>query len=174
MQLLGDAAGNPDQRIAEDIKSFIDLTMFICIGVLSSVVSFFSFVFILWGLSAQAPLTLFGVNVAVPGYLVWVAIVYSLGGTLVTHLIGRALIALNFNQQRFEADFRFGLVRVRENAEQIALLQGEPFERGRLLHRFAFVIANWFAIMTRQKRLTFFTTGFSQFAIVLPFFVSSP
>ena len=93
MQLLGDAADNPDQRIAEDIKSFIDLTLYICIGVLSSVVSFFSFVLILWGLSAEAPLILFGVNVAIPGYLVWIALVYSIAGTAVTHLIGRALIA---------------------------------------------------------------------------------
>jgi len=174
MQLLGDAADNPDQRIAEDIRSFIDLTLYICVGILSSVVSFFSFVFILWGLSGEAPLILFGVNVAIPGYLVWIALVYSIGGTLITHLIGRALIRLNFNQQRFEADFRFNLVRVRENAEQIALLEGEPFERQRLLMRFAAVIANWFGIMSRQKKLTFFTASFNQFAIVLPYFVASP
>jgi vitamin B12/bleomycin/antimicrobial peptide transport system ATP-binding/permease protein len=174
MQLLGDVADNPDQRIAEDVKSFIDLTLYICIGVLSSVVSFFSFVAILWGLSTQTPFTLFGINFAIPGYLVWIAIVYSLGGTIVTHLIGRALIALNFNQQRFEADFRFNLVRVRENSEQIALLAGESSERQRLLMRFASVIANWFSIMSRQKRLTFFTNGFNQFAIVLPYFVAGP
>jgi putative ATP-binding cassette transporter len=174
MQLLGDAADNPDQRIAEDIKRFIDLTLAICIGVLSSVVSFFSFVLILWGLSAEAPLTLFGVNVAIPGYLVWIALVYSVAGTAITHLIGRALITLNFNQQRYEADFRFNLVRVRENAEQIALLEGEQVERQRLLMRFASVIANWFGIMRRQKRLAFFTNGFGQFAVVLPYFVASP
>jgi vitamin B12/bleomycin/antimicrobial peptide transport system ATP-binding/permease protein len=174
MQLLGDAADNPDQRIADDIKRFIDLTLAICIGVLSSVVSFFSFVLILWGLSAEAPLTLFGVNVAIPGYLVWIALVYSVAGTAITHLIGRALIALNFNQQRFEADFRFNLVRVRENAEQIALLEGEQVERQRLLLRFASVIANWFGIMRRTKRLAFFTNGFGQFAVVLPYFVASP
>jgi vitamin B12/bleomycin/antimicrobial peptide transport system ATP-binding/permease protein len=174
MQLLGDAADNPDQRVADDIKRFIDLTLAICIGVLSSVVSFFSFVVILWGLSAEAPLTLFGVNVAIPGYLVWIALVYSVAGTVITHLIGRALIALNFNQQRYEADFRFNLVRVRENAEQIALLEGEQAERQRLLMRFSSVIANWFGIMRRQKRLAFFTNGFGQFAVVLPYFVASP
>lgn len=98
MQLLGDAADNPDQRIAEDIKSFIELTLYIGVGVLSSVVSFFSFVAILWGLSASAPLTLFGVDLAIPGYLVWIAILYSAGGTIVTHFIGRALIDLLFAQ----------------------------------------------------------------------------
>jgi len=174
MQLLGDAADNPDQRIAEDIKSFVDLTLYICIGVLGSVVSFFSFVFILWGLSAEAPLTLFGLNLAIPGYLVWIALVYSIGGTAITHLIGRALIGLDFNQQRFEADFRFNLVRVRENGEQIALLAGERFERQRLLMRFAAIIANWFGIMSLQRRLAFFTNSFNQFAIVLPYFVASP
>jgi len=174
VQLLGDAADNPDQRIAEDIKSFVDLTLYICIGILGSAVSFFSFVFILWGLSAQAPLTLFGVNIAIPGYLVWIALLYSIGGTAITHLIGRSLIGLNFNQQRFEADFRFNLVRVRENAEQIALLKGERFERQHLLARFAAIIANWFGIMTLQRRLTFFTNSFNQFAIVLPYFVAGP
>ncbi|HEY4404011.1 MAG TPA: ABC transporter ATP-binding protein/permease [Xanthobacteraceae bacterium] len=174
MQLMGDAADNPDQRVADDIKRFIDLTMAICIGVLSSVVSFFSFVLILWGLSSEAPLILFGVDVAIPGYLVWVALVYSVAGTAVTHLIGRALIALNFNQQRYEADFRFNLVRVRENAEQIALLQGEQAERQRLLVRFSAVVANWFGLMRRQKRLAYFTNGFGQFAVVLPYFVASP
>jgi putative ATP-binding cassette transporter len=174
MQLLGDAADNPDQRIAEDVRSFIELTLYICVGILGSVVSFLSFVAILWGLSAQAPLALFGVNVAIPGYLVWIALVYSIGGTAITHLIGRALIGLNFNQQRFEADFRFNLVRVRENSEQIALLAGEPSERQRLLMRFASIIANWFGIMTLQRRLTFFTNSFNQFAIVLPYFVVGP
>ena len=96
-----------------------------------------SFVVILWGLSAAAPLTLYGVSWNIPGYLVWAALAYAVVGTLFTHLIGRPLIALNFNQQRYEADFRFNLVRVRENSEQIALLRGETAERGRLLERFS-------------------------------------
>src|SRR5260370_8953884 len=109
MQLLGDAADNPDQRIAEDIKSFIDLTLYICIGVLRSVVSLFSFVFILWGLSAEAPLTLFGVNVAIPRYLVLIALVYSIAGTAVTHLIGPALLPVNFHHAPHDADFPLNL-----------------------------------------------------------------
>jgi vitamin B12/bleomycin/antimicrobial peptide transport system ATP-binding/permease protein len=174
MQLLGDPADNPDQRVAEDIRSFIETTLFISVGLLSSVVSFFSFVFILWELSDEAPLVLFGVNVAIPGYLVWVALAYSIVGTVLTHLVGRELIGLNFNQQRYEADFRFNLVRVRENGEQIALLEGETFERQRLLVRFAAIIGNWFGIMKRAMKLGFFTNGFGQFAIVLPYFVASP
>lgn len=174
MQMLGDAADNPDQRIAEDIKQFIELGLFVGVGLLGSIVSLASFVVILWGLSAAAPLTLYGVAWNIPGYLVWAALAYAAAGTLLTHLIGRPLIALNFNQQRYEADFRFNLVRVRENSEQIALLRGETAERGRLLDRFLAVVENWLRIMTRQKRLTFLTAGYSQASVVFPIIVVSP
>jgi putative ATP-binding cassette transporter len=172
MQLLGDAADNPDQRIADDIKLFTERTVEIAIGLLGSVVTLVSFISILWVLSATAPLHLFGF--AIPGYLVWAALLYAVIGTVVTHVIGWRLIGLYFDQQRVEADFRFNLVRVRENSEQIALLAGEPAERERLLARFAHVIANWYAIMDRRKKLTFFTTGYSQVSNVFPYLVASP
>jgi putative ATP-binding cassette transporter len=174
MQVLGDAADNPDQRIAEDIQKFVEQTLNIGIGLLSSIVTLGSFVFILWSLSAQAPLLLFGSDVPIPGYLVWAALLYAIAGTWLTHLIGRALIRLNFNQQRYEADFRFNLVRVRENSEQIALLTGETAERQRLLHRFGFVVSNWLLIMTRTKRLTAFTATYNRAATVFPYVVVSP
>ena len=174
MQLLGDAADNPDQRIANDIASFINLTLNIGLQVLNACVTLASFMVILWALSAAAPLQIFGVRVGIPGYLLWAAVIYAGIGTALTHLIGRALIALNFQQQRYEADFRFNLVRVRENSEQIALLAGERAERDRLLVRFGNVVANWMAIMTRQKKLTFFTAGYSQISIIFPYLVVSP
>ena len=174
MQLLGDAADNPDQRIADDIQMFVERTLSIGIGMLSSVVTLGSFVAILWTLSGQAPFRLFGVDMLVPGYLVWAALIYAVLGTVVTHLIGRPLIGLNFNQQHYEADFRFHLVRVRENSEQIALLAGETAERRRLLDRFGFVMSNWLAIMNRQKKLRAFTAGYEQFSAVFPFLVVSP
>jgi len=174
MQLLGDAADNPDQRIAEDIKMFIERTLTIGIGLLSAIVTLASFIVILWALSAAAPAEMFGMTVAIPGYLVWAALIYAILGTALTHLIGWPLVTLNFNQQRYEADFRFNLVRVRENSEQIALLAGETAETDRLLTRFGRVVANWHLIMSRQKRLTFFTTGYTRFAIVFPFVVVSP
>jgi putative ATP-binding cassette transporter len=174
MQMLGDAADNPDQRIAEDIKQFIELGLYVGVGLLGAIVSLASFVVILWGLSAAAPLTIFGVPWNIPGYLVWAALGYAAIGTLLTHLIGRPLIALNFNQQRYEADLRFNLVRVRENSEQIALLRGEIAERSRLMDRFRAVMENWLSIMTRQKRLTFLTAGYSQASIIFPFIVVSP
>src|SRR5262249_43077054 len=146
MQLLGDAADNPDQRIAEDIQMFVERTLSIGIGLLSAVVTLGSFVIILWGLSASAPLHLFGTEWNIPGYLVWAALIYAVIGTALTHLIGWPLIRLYFDQQRFEADFRFNLVRVRENSEQIALLSGEPAEQERLLTRFGRVVGNWLLI----------------------------
>ena len=174
MQLLGDAADNPDQRIADDIRLFIERTLTISVGLLSAIVTLASFIAILWTLSAAAPLHLFGMEAAIPGYLVWAALIYAILGTALTHLIGWPLVVLNFNQQRYEADFRFNLVRVRENSEQIALLAGEAAESDRLLLRFGQVVANWHRIMLRQKQLTFFTTGYTRFALVFPFIVVSP
>jgi len=174
MQLLGDAADNPDQRISEDIQQFIQLTLTIGLQLLNSTVTLLSFMAILWALSTAAPLHLFGMTASIPGYLLWAALIYAVIGTAITHWIGRPLIALNFQQQRYEADFRFNLVRVRENSEQIALLTGEAAETDRLLLRFSNVVANWYAIMTRQKKLTFFTAGYSQAAVVFPFIMVSP
>jgi putative ATP-binding cassette transporter len=174
MQLLGDPADNPDQRIAEDIKLFGERGILIGIRVLGAVVSLVSFVIILWGLSGDAPLRLFGHEVSIPGYLVWAALIYASVATVVTHWIGRPLINLNFQQQRYEADFRFNLVRVRENSEQIALLKGEAAEDARLQHRFSFVVTNWWAIMSRLKRLTLLTASYRQASVVFPFVVVSP
>ena len=174
MQLLGDAADNPDQRIADDLQLFVQYTLTISIGVLNAVVTLGSFIFILWTLSAHAPLTLFGANFNIPGYLVWAALFYAVIGTTLTHLIGKPLIALNFQQQRFEADFRFNLVRTRENAEQIAALRGEAAEREHHLMRFSSVVGNWFALMQRQKQLTFFTQSYSQASVIFPYIVVAP
>jgi vitamin B12/bleomycin/antimicrobial peptide transport system ATP-binding/permease protein len=174
MQVLGDAADNPDQRIADDIKLFIEKTLDIGVGLLGSCVTLASFILILWNLSELAPLHLFGATWAIPGYLVWAALLYAIFGTLLTHLVGRRLIRLNFEQQRYEADFRFNLVRVRENGEQIALLSGNDAERARLLDRFAAVVQNWRAIMSKNKNVLFFTESYSQVAIVFPYIVTSP
>lgn len=174
MHLTGETADNPDQRVTDDVRMFVEQTLSIGIGALSSTVTLGSFVVILWGLSAAAPLHLFGQAYDIPGYLVWGALAYAIIGTVLTHLIGRPLIRLNFIQQRYEADFRFNLVRVRENAEQIALLHGEATERGQLLKRFALVVDNWIAIMIRTKKVTGFTASYSQAATVFPFILVAP
>jgi putative ATP-binding cassette transporter len=174
MQLKGDAADNPDQRITDDVKLFVDQTLNITVGLLSAIVTLASFVVILWGLSAESPLHIFGREFNIPGYLVWGALVYAILGTALTQWIGSPLVNLDFQQQRFEADFRFNLVRVRENSEQIALLQGESAERQRLSERFGRVVNNWYAIMQRTKRVTAFTSSYSQAAVVFPYVLVAP
>ena len=174
MQLQGDAADNPDQRISDDIKMFVSQTLGLGIGLLSSIVTLASFVVILWGLSEAAPLHLFGSDVSFPGYLVWGALVYAIFGTALTQWIGSPLVRLDYDQQRLEADFRFNLVRVRENSEQIALLKGDRAEHEQLSTRFSRVVSNWYGIMSRTKRLTAFTQSYSQAAVVFPVILSAP
>jgi putative ATP-binding cassette transporter len=174
MQLLGDAADNPDQRIAEDLQMFVQNTLSIGTGLLNACVTLGSFVVILWTLSAAAPVRLFGLPFVIPGYLVWAALIYAVIGTGFTHLLGWPLITLNFRQQRFEADFRFNLVRSRENSEQIASLHGEAAERERHLERFGGVVSNWIAIMQRQKKLLFFTQSYTQASVIFPYVMVSP
>jgi vitamin B12/bleomycin/antimicrobial peptide transport system ATP-binding/permease protein len=174
MQLQGEAADNPDQRLTDDVKSFVGQTLGIGVGLLGSIVSLASFVVILWGLSAAAPFFVYGHDLSIPGYLVWGALIYAIFGTALTQWIGSPLVHLNFQQERYEADFRFNLVRVRENTEQIALLKGESAERERLLGRFGSVVANWYGIMSRTKRLTGFTSSYAQAAVVFPFILCAP
>ena len=174
MALRGDAADNPDQRLADDIKLFVAQTLGIGTALLNSIVSLASFVVILWGLSEAAPLILFGRDLAIPGYLVWGALIYAILGTALTQWIGSPLINLNFLQQHYEADYRFDLVRVRENTEQIALLKGESTERTRLLSRFGSIVQNWYAIMYRTRRLTAFTQSYAQAAVVFPYILVAP
>jgi putative ATP-binding cassette transporter len=171
MRLTGDVADNPDQRIAEDLDQFADFAIRIGIGFLGSVATLASFVTILWQLSNEAQTPFLG---GIPGYLVWAALLYSIAGTWLAHLIGRPLVRLNFNQQRFEADFRYHLVRMRENGEQVALLAGEEAERSRLGRRFATLVDNFMRIMTARKRLIGFTAGYEQISVIFPFIVVSP
>ena len=170
MQLLDRGTDNPDQRIAEDLRIFVEYTSDLALGLLSAVVTLVSFVVILWTLSGS--LQVFGMDI--PGYLVWVALVYAIAGTFLTHFIGRKLIGLDFNQQRVEADFRFSLVRLRENSEGIALYRGEAEELGGLRGRFAAVITNWWQIMYKRKQLGWFTSFYHQLAIIFPYIVVSP
>ncbi len=174
MQLLDHGTDNPDQRIADDLRDFVSLTLTLTLSLLRQVVTLVSFLTILWNLSGDFSFTVGGVEIAIPGYMVWAALVYSVIGTWLTVKIGGPLARLNFNQQRFEADFRFGLVRFRENMEPIALYRGEGDERRGFLARFGHVVDNWWEIMRRQKKLTFFTAGYGQIATVFPIIVAAP
>jgi putative ATP-binding cassette transporter len=170
MQLLDRGTDNPDQRIAEDLRLFVDLTLSLFVGFLSAAATLAVFAIVLWSLSREVQIP----GIDMPGALLWVAVVYAVAGTVVTHLIGRPLIRLDFNQQRFEADFRFSLMRLRENTEGVALYRGEAAEERGLRGRFVPVIQNWWALMYKQKQLTWFTSFYAQLAIIFPFVVVSP
>ena len=161
---------NPDQRMAEDIRDFCDLTLTLTLGLLSRIVSLFSFLTILWGLSGATVL----LGITIPGYLFWIALAYAAVGTVATHLVGRPLAALNFRQQRVEADFRYALVRLRENTEGVALYHGESVEKATLLHRFSALVGNWWAIMQRTKLLNMVTVGYGQAAAIIPIIIIAP
>ncbi len=167
---VNDGTDNPDQRVSEDVRDFVSSTLSLGIDLLSNVVTIFSFMGVLWGLSG--PITLLGITI--PGYLVWVALIYAILGTIVTHYVGRPLALLNFAQQRFEANFRFGLVRVRENTEGVALYRGEGEETSGLLSRFSDIYANFYAIMKRTKLLNSVVVGYSQVSGIFPIVVMAP
>ena len=174
MQLMHHGTDNPDQRIAEDFRLFVDESLSLGLGFLNAAVTLASFVAILWSLSGSLEIPLRGTTYILYGYMVWVAIVYAIAGTWLTHKIGKPLILLNFNQQKYEADFRFNLVHFRENCEGVALYHGEEDELRGFRARFNAVFENWWAIMKRQKLLTFFTAGYSQAAVIFPFVVGAP
>ncbi|MEO8203847.1 MAG: ABC transporter ATP-binding protein/permease, partial [Betaproteobacteria bacterium] len=170
LQLLDKGTDNPDQRIADDLNIFVDLTLTLSLGLLAAVVTLVSFIGILWSISGALQVA----GYTIPGYMVWVALLYAIAGTGVTHLIGRSLIGLNFQRQKAEADFRFSLVRLRENSEGVALYRGEAGEHANFSRRFTGVISNWWAIMLKQKQLTWFTSFYGQLAIIFPFVVAAP
>lgn len=163
---------NPDQRIAEDLRLFTSGTLSLGLGLLRETVTVVSFVAILWTLSGPLVFMLGGTQVNIPAYMVWAALLYAIGGTIVTYYVGRPLVGLNFQQERLEADFRFNLVRMREYAEGVALYAGEESERRGHLSRLERIRQNWFALMHYTKRLGALTIGYGQIAVVFPYFVA--
>jgi putative ATP-binding cassette transporter len=174
MQLVARETDNPDQRIAEDLHLLASHTLGLFVGGLRAGVTLATFVAILWGLSGTLTVPVGGFSITLPGYMVWVAVLYAIAGTWLTHWIGRPLVRLNFDRQRYEADFRFSLVRFRENTEGVALYRGEADELRGFAARFEEVVRNWWGIMRRQKRLTYFTSGYGQGAWIVPSVVAAP
>lgn len=165
---------NPDQRMQEDLKLFTTATVGLSMGLLNAMVTLASFVGILWTLSGEFTFQWNGTEFAIPGFMLWVALLYCAVGTVLTHYVGRRLIPLNYEQQRREADFRHNLVRVREYSEAIALDRGETVEYKQLDLRFGHVLGNYLKLIDAQKRLTMFTASFSQASTVFPFIVAAP
>ena len=168
------ASDNPDQRIQEDINLFTTYSISLSMGLLNAVVTLVSFVGILWSLSGAFAFNFNGSSYSIPGFMVWMAVLYCVIGSVITHYIGRPQIKLNFQQQKVEADFRHHMVRVREYSESIALDKGEAVERAQLDTRFAAVLANYLQLIKKQKNLVWFTNFFGQAAVVFPFIVAAP
>ena len=165
---------NPDQRIQEDVQQFTADTVGLSLGVLDASVTLLSFIGILWALSGGFSFDLGDSSYNIPGFMVWMALLYALSGSLLGHWIGRSMASLNFQQQRLEADFRHHLMRVREYSEAIALDRGADVERTSLQTRFAQVIDNFMRLLRVQKRYTWFSSGYGQAAVVFPMLVASP
>ena len=163
---------NPDQRIAEDLQLFTTVTLSLGLGLLRETVTVVSFIVILWSVSGPLDFTFAGHELTIPGYMIWAALTYALAGSAITYFVGRPLIRLNFQQERFEADFRFGLVRMREYAEGVALYHGEATEHRGHLSRLERIRQNWYALMYYTKRLGALTIGYAQIAVVFPYFVA--
>ena len=165
---------NADQRISEDLRLLGFYTMTLLLGLISAVATLISFLFILWQLSGPMSLSFIGLDVVIPGYMVWAALIYAFLGTWLANLVGRRLIPLNFLQQRYEANFRFGLMRVRENAEGIALYRGEPRENEVLEEKFTDVFNNAWRVLVTEMQLVFYQIGYGQLAIIFPYIVTAP
>lgn len=167
-------ADNPDQRVADDLQAFATTTLSLSLDLLSTVVTLASFITILWTLGGALTLSLGATPVSIPGYMVWAAALYAVIGSLVIQKVGRPLVSINYQQQRVEADFRFGLIRVRENAEQIAFYDGEDTENRNAQGLFLRIRDNWWRVMKYTKRLTFVNAFYGQIAIIFPFVVAAP
>lgn len=177
MEMFADGTDNPDQRISEDINLFTARTLSFATGLLRSITTIFCFIFVLYKLSGDFSFPLMGHTIAIPGYLVWAALLYSVIGTWLTHLVGKKLISLHFTQQKREADFRYAMVRLREMAESIAFYSGtESAEKeGHILrNRFAKVVSNSIFIIKKEKELSWLTNFYGQVAIIFPFLVAAP
>ena len=170
----GTMPDNPDQRIQDDINQFTGATVSLTMGLLNATVTLASFVGILWALSGGFSFSVAGNNYEIAGYMVWMAVLYCGVGSVLTHYIGRPQIALNFQQQKVEADFRHHLIRVREYSEAIALDRGEKVEGHQLDLRFTSVLANYLRLLKAQKNLIWFTAFFGQAALIFPFLVAAP
>ena len=174
VELFHRATDNPDQRIAEDVRAVTEKTVELTMGLLGSVVTLAAFLSILWSVSGPLAFAVGDTRISIPGYMVWVAVLYALGGSLLIHWIGKPLIDINNRVQKVEADFRYGLIRVRENAESIALYGGEPGERAVLRSRFGTLLATTLELIKRQKTVITARVFYAQIAVIFPIVVAAP
>ena len=174
LQVFDKYTDNPDQRISEDVRLFVSLAMKFTVGLLNAGAIFVCFVAILWELSGIIEFTVWGVEFRLPGYVVWVAFIYSAIGTWLTHRVGRKLVGYNVDQQRYEADFRYSMMRIRENSESVALYGGGAGEGRNIKRRLYLLIDNFQKILRTEKHLTGIKSGYFQMGNIFPVLVAAP
>ena len=174
LQMFGKDTDNPDQRISEDVRQFVEMTLSFGIGILKAFCTFASFVVILYNLSGSLSFTFMGKTWTINGYMLWASLLYSVIGTYITHIVGRKLVKINFIQQKYEADFRFSMIRLRESAESVAFYHGGGEEKKILEGRFHKLLVNTVYIIRKQKQLSWLTNSYGQIAIIFPFVVAAP
>lgn len=174
LQVLGSDTDNPDQRISEDINQFVSLSLQLFVGFLKELTTLGAFAVVLWNLSGAFTVPIGSHEFVIYGYMFWFSLLYSLLGTGAAHLVGRKLIGLDFDQQRYEADFRFNMMRVRENSESIAFYRGEAPEGAGFRERFGRVIGNFWQLMRQTKLLNFYINGYAQLAVIVPLVLAAP
>ena len=172
LQMFGKDTDNPDQRISEDVRQFVEMTLSFGIGILKVFCTFASFVVILYNLSGSLSFTFMGKTWTINGYMLWASLLYSVIGTYITHIVGHKLVKINFIQQKYEADFRFSMIRLRESAESVAFYRGEAQEGSVFKQRFKMLLDNFWKLVNKQKQLVFLNSGYSQIAIIFPFVVA--
>lgn len=172
LQMFGKDTDNPDQRISEDVRQFVEMTLSFGIGILKAFCTFASFFVILYNLSGSLSFTFMGKTWTINGYMLWASLLYSVIGTYITHLVCRKLVKINFIQQKYEADFRFSMIRLRESAESVAFYRGEAQEGSVFKQRFKMLLDNFWKLVNKQKQLVFLNSGYSQIAIIFPFVVA--
>lgn len=171
---LGDEPDNPDQRIAQDVDMMVDLSVELVASFVINLAQVGAFVVILWELSGVQTFSLFGMSFTVEGYLVWLVVIYTLVGSVITHWVGKPLHQLNYDREHREADLRASLLRKRDHAEQIALYRGEAVERQQLAERFRAIAVNWRQLMGKERNLSLFTVAFERVSLIIPVFAALP
>jgi putative ATP-binding cassette transporter len=174
LQLEAYGTENPEQRIEADVNVFTRDTLLLSIDLISTIVNLVTFSVVLWSISGAISFTMGATVVEVPGYMFWVALAYSLVGSFLAYAIGRHLVPASFTLERFNADFRFRMMRIRENSESIALYGGERRESDGLETSFRRVWDNFWRVMILTKRLNYFQFSFGQLAIIFPFLLAAP
>lgn len=173
-QQQGEDVDNPDQRIAEDVRLFVSYMITLTLGVSNAIMKLTSFGAILWSLSGIWTITVQDSPVAIPGYMFWIAFLYAVVGSYLTLRVGRPLISLNYRQQEFEADFRFGLARLREYYESIAFYGGERRETTDAMSRFHKIRENFYRLMKKERILSVVTEGHFRLTFLFPYLLGAP